>query len=868
MHFFLQGLWENPEKAANRLGVNENSSSQPGASSSVRYAGKSLEVMLMRRLYQDEHKRLPRTMRRGKVKWTAENNEEPLTSTIITGKTAVVNNGKDDGSSDSVQAEMEVKGGSGNQTLDGGDTHTPIYPDIPTSYGVIVDLQSTPSSADSINSDLFPQINGGGGSGPKASLTPNIGYIHVAGTCPPLPSFPLHVTGRLFGPTDRYANFYHADKVDETTYVMTISTLLSRIAAASSHVEQAVVRGQLQTFVEEYTAAQHTNFYKILTRKTKGNLVDLPLVAYYHGIMRYCSFMSNACAAKKEAAPKIKRDPDLEEDELYASDEEEEAEYLADLEMNKVALEMFDHCEAKIDHNGLLRFPSLHVTFALVRLCRKLPSSAAEILSRSMDERTNRTPFDLVRLALEDLEENGLLHERQISPGDGSIHAGELEYLMYEAAQTFQECVKQDPLNVDNHCWHLAALSACLLLCCGNRIGSGARKYPSSRKRGFDQGELPWHEVRCALPKFENIRSDVARAARLLLHLARHQQGSRANLAMSSFLEWGQVICLLVGGATKADPWEEVRKLHKHHVLQWALQDSSLPAKVYFSRLTMESNSLTFRARNLENDPGDIKNWRGFIRALGPCGSLIDTEKDFMHKSSCLECMRLHDTLIVNHEAREEQRRQKGWWATERVGWWDSTLLTLPSTVPLTKKSRADRKEYVQVIVTRLQDSRPERVITCTDFGAPVSIGDSIGETFKEIAWLRPSRCVIKEEEGASPPSAQERSETLDSKLPQSFEEVIIEEEHDIDSTGCDSLLLAGPNAQTLELSCYKILIKCHLYNVLHPGVKPSIDSFFHDLAKKFENNSQFPVVDSDEWKCLLWLESMGLNVLEIIRND
>ena len=63
----------------------------------------------------------------------------------------------------------------------------------------------------------------------RTHLASDVDYVHVPGTTPSIPSFPLDETGVIIGGEDRYSRVYHNAKIDDATYVMTMLVLPVRL---------------------------------------------------------------------------------------------------------------------------------------------------------------------------------------------------------------------------------------------------------------------------------------------------------------------------------------------------------------------------------------------------------------------------------------------------------------------------------------------------------------------------------------------------------------------------------------------------------------------------------------------------------------
>jgi hypothetical protein len=404
-----------------------------------------------------------------------------------------------------------------------------------------------------------------------------------------------------------------------------------------------------------------------------------------------------------------------------------------------------------------------------------------------------------------------------------------------------------------------------LLVSSGNQIGSGTRLYPSVKKKKrhaamtLQDDDSPWHEIRFMLVKFQNIRMELAKAVRLLFYLAKYQKGPRVSLAISSLLEWREVIGLLVGPA-KHEPWDDIMALHKKHVMKYAIDSITPTLQTYISRQERDESAIVqFRARELENNPGSITSWRRFVQVLGPIGSWPKTKQEEQHIKICDECKRLRKGLFIDHIARSNNRRDKKWLGADRFKTWKLVLLRIPRCPPVVKVDTSAGKasglskglSKPDVTVKKLNKYMPElkeplsRLSELVDY-----VVDEDGD--QELLWL-PLDTNTEDDKSQSEKSDVERSQTFDRILPKTFMEVLNEEEEE---TEFDPPQLIGPKALALEILCYKILILCHLYDIYDKDAEAGLKTLI--IQSWNEVNLQ---KDSDEWRCLLWLGAMGLNI-------
>jgi hypothetical protein len=444
------------------------------------------------------------------------------------------------------------------------------------------------------------------------------------------------------------------------------------------------------------------------------------------------------------------------------------------------------------------------------------------------------------------------------------IVVGELEYNFHRAANIFAKCVERDPCEVDHHSWHIAFLAGSLLLCSGNRIGSEARSYPSSyTERGDDifevldgegQSSGAEHEMRRALPKFQELRRETATAFRLLAHLAKHQQGARTHLAVSSFLEWRQVLALLIGPVDDDNHvYDDVRSLHRCHAHEWALQDASTAALRSIQIEDFDPDTiLQAIARTLENIPDKKEHWIALVRRLGTVGRRVPGEqREQCLRSNCGECLRLVKDLNIDHASLQSRIESGRWWGLDRRGWWYDNLLELPPP-PGTPTQR------IEAICSALHAE-----FESLDARELESAGRSnAADSSPSMEWLEDlvNSPQIFASEKSSP--IEIRSKTVDAFLPLTYLERL-----DVSSGSqgpVPALELSGGNAELLEMLCYKALIVCHLYSVCHLGIQNLVTL----LAEGSWNGRELST-DSDFFRCLRWLFQVGgLDARKILRES
>jgi hypothetical protein len=758
-------------------------------------------------------------------------------------------------------------------------------------------------------------------------------YIPTPGTVPPIPSFPLDETQCIFGPIDKNAAAQHASyftdgqeipTVDYTVYRLTLSTLLARwataIAAPPSAATAAraattsnsnnflldddddmgidgndqkkddyifMVQDQIERMVQQTVDLNKNNKYKRLGPLSWIDDAEdgLPLVPLYRAMLGYCSLEASGYR-EQQGSNNSNNSNHWDDDNEYSDHDDDSYSRRKENERNnRVTLRNIAHdtihfCEKHREHNGLLSFPKLHMILTLLGLSTELPESGVEILAQPLDEMHHQTPFDIMRSLLEHLEEEEFI----------SNNVAILEFAVYQAAERLGRCVQKDPAQVSYHTWHLGTLAGCLLLCSGNRIGSGARRFPSSlpasssslagassnhrfrRSLGGDsnaENDSPLHEVRRKLPKFHELRLETARAFKLLLQLTKYQQSPRCNLAVASFLEWREVIALMLGPPSFVDlyydPFDDIRALHSRHFNDLILS-GQVPSAVlteFQRRLSRKRSNrdcrLSFLANTLERDPGRLKSWRALVRALGPVGVQVDPARR-ESCAECQECRHVHMNLNVDHEKCNSDRD----WAKNRIDWWDAHLLHVPKqrhgqNIETAKFCSIVESELGSISVGEQSDGAGDE--DETDVSAP------------SLKWLEE---IIASNLFAIPdaptPSAEDREQVYDMDLPVSLLESSHDDSDSESDTSRDGDDISPMNPFPLddgaavenEVLCYKLTVACHMYGLLHPLVDRILVSLLNECWDEVQEELR---TDCTAWTCISWIYSwVGVDVLAPIR--
>lgn len=275
-------------------------------------------------------------------------------------------------------------------------------------------------------------------------------------------------------------------------------------------------------------------------------------------------------------------------------------------------------------------FHQIHLTTGVSIIAKCLHPSSAEILSRPCftDHCNEDTPFDLIRLALEETDRKGGIqrNSRAISYGSNVVDVDDLFRELEAAAEVFQDILNLAPHNLCAHCWHVAARIASMIVASGIDIGKGARvacpnDYSMEDVSGFG-GAM--HRSRHI--KYNNLRASASRSFRQLLNLQNpsKQMGHRYHWALKSLLEWKQAICLLaMRPHLDMRKFGMIRQLHVAHTIAWANSECSGEALAAIEALSptglvSKMSFISLVANMIEKDPNHIKSWLILASALAP----------------------------------------------------------------------------------------------------------------------------------------------------------------------------------------------------------------------------------------------------------
>jgi hypothetical protein len=277
----------------------------------------------------------------------------------------------------------------------------------------------------------------------------------------------------------------------------------------------------------------------------------------------------------------------------------------------------------------------------------------------------------------------------------------------------------------------------------------------------------------------------------------------------------------------------DISERHAFHFGVWAHHEPATYLREY-KDITGNICVASLYAQILENDPGEIKNWRNFVLCLGP---ISDTK---------------------NHD----------WWGKNRCWWRDSLLhIYTPDAFDpeLTEPNILSSKKMLR---------RLKRISTIPYSSSLTGVhgGDDGTSDYQNLDWLPTLEDTKVQNENQVGISKEQRTRCYASDLPKTKKKMS-GEEADPASAFLSSISIQSSEHSTLqnlsslsqEAQAYKIFVSCHLFGLDDPLVCKCI---YHTLYCKCVRDEKAETLDEncDEFRVLVWLSSMGIDIADMIK--
>ena len=238
----------------------------------------------------------------------------------------------------------------------------------------------------------------------------------------------------------------------------------------------------------------------------------------------------------------ISQDPCHEEDDESDSVQSHDSDNAVMTNaMGEVAGELASSGSEYLRDSKLTIFSDVHITTGIATIASILPDYAIDIISRPFhsDDKTYKTPFDLVNIALIEMERRGHIR-RKFSKETGDfnlISSGVTDDVLIEKFQSastiFQNVLEHEPENsIDCFCWHLASVAAAMCIGSGNQLGKGACIASTHEHYQLDfsnRNQPSWRHQ-----EFNNLRASTSKVFRefLSFHSLLSNNKSRYHLGV------------------------------------------------------------------------------------------------------------------------------------------------------------------------------------------------------------------------------------------------------------------------------------------------------------------------------------------------
>ena len=566
-------------------------------------------------------------------------------------------------------------------------------------------------------------------------------------------------------------------------------------------------------------------------------------------------------------------------------------------------------------------FTELHITTVIASFASVLPPNAAEIISRpcSLDDVSQRTPFDLMKFMLEDMEsKKQILHEESTanalsSFGDqqASIKSSALISELLTAAESASDLAEKakhtDPTIIS---WQLAFLAGATCVSSGIVIGTGAQWTASDYYE--DNGDIA---RRTRADNHAEVRLQTAKCLRNLLEIcgSKHNPGDRTPpiycVAASSFLEWKEATCLLIRRGARGSNEQHfrgIRMLHAYFSIEWAKSDrSDIAVKRIldlYSNGEVSNDVLSMvLADRLEQAPDDGLRWMHLASSLGSLGEPSDSQKkqgNFCSVEECMECPYLQESVCCDHDAISRRKQDEGWWGDGRK-WWEQLFFNFLSPSRKTSgETSSSRNLLANALDESIRDAHgtsssenttQENVFQSHSRGGVgprqqnLDLDPSWLATLESEAEFYYSSSSSSEDEGddSSLPSrnrVHKKRRVFDDLLPKHISDVcggvdVCSISKELPNTLEDAMSdIDSSNSfdNSVSVLCCKILVASHLLGPRHKFISDGVNSLASSCPRSIiESNGRRGIPDnkSSEYLGFLWLSKQGLNVQKILRD-
>jgi hypothetical protein len=399
------------------------------------------------------------------------------------------------------------------------------------------------------------------------------------------------------GDIDKYSKVVHEANLDPTNVTLSLSLFLNELTAAKTQLHHLDQLGNLtpldqrkkwttkdnigmwnETIDEYLTLAENrTRPLDINLLKRDGKSFQCASLA--QAVIVRQSYVSNGGGAgykskksRKQTARLSNIKEDVDSDSDNDGDESVDTANLCRKELRRSGGDLIKRGKEYLTNDNLQLFTPIHLTTGLAILTEHMTAESTEMMARqcSTDSLKNKTPFELVRKALQYLEDRSELvsspkNTRSRWEAKGKVVDEVLVSSWETAANIFRRCVKEEPHDVDNWSWYVSTLLGIVCVSSGETLSSDAGDNYASLK-----SEDPSNDIKISrhqLDHYDDKRRHAAMAIHDLINLADKIGCPMFHMAISNMLEWKQAICCTAfDNDIMSLSDSEVKSLYAHHV--------------------------------------------------------------------------------------------------------------------------------------------------------------------------------------------------------------------------------------------------------------------------------------------------------------
>lgn len=654
----------------------------------------------------------------------------------------------------------------------------------------------------------------------------------------------------------KYSQVSHRSLIDQVTFKLTLGALLDELSMQRwdivQHYDTQDDKIQNDRFNSYHNVHQMIMTYLETTEKTcwtVGNIhedfvrevLSAPLA---HTILAYQSYIANGDYIGWDL-----------------SDEDGKQ-----VDWSQIAEELAKKFTEYTHDSRLALFSDVHITTGIATIAQSLPSYAADLLSQNVLENESvRTPIEIVRDTLEELERQGDLSRGQVSMnifnGGDTVHVSELIESFNNAIDIFSRCMENDCDNFDAHLWFVATSIGAMCLGSGINLGEGAVIAAPSEEHHDTFLDFSTNQIKQYRDaNYSALRGGAVSAFHMLINITETNTCVSENYyhhAVMSVLEWKEAVLLLAYRPhQQPSVLSQINSLHSSHLLQWSLKENSNSSiysicALYEQGDVSKNELLIYLANMVEHNNESLLYWSALANALGPIGK-VDAKDDLVGK----------------------------------LTWWENSFFCFTS-------SKFDRWRSSRSIIKTMKKALGEEIELIEDHHTLVShskehmsLNNSLN-ILKNCSWTwsrEPTNDDIEEidevpiEEEHDDKSINSNSVDVEKKK-RCYDDVLPRnrKEHMIEQKGSKSSLYThlttnGPtvkheNRDTCRILGFKAIIASHLFGVRIPYVHSAVYYLARKACSQYEcekiqDKSFVCAVDSDEYYTLKWLAERGLDII------